>query len=231
MKKVMFAVILILLVLPEKGNCQFPDWKCGFQIKYGIAKFQLDDLNKWLGERYFYYTLEKIDPLAKIHRGSFTDISFIIKLNKFAAFSLGFMPKFKAEISRSLSYSSTALKIKTEAVPYYLACYLYMPVSYKHFTPYLTFRTGTLGKVEFKNFYKYESGETFDIISSNGSEQTTINYLSTGIGFDFRVQKLIVISSTIGYQFSKTHIYSPIPKDPELDFSGSFINIGMKFVL
>jgi len=235
-RKAVLILFILLIIIIKIGACQNPVWEYGFQIKYGLAKFRFETLNKWI-EQHFreIANAKEMRKFGDLSAGTLWDISFFCRPYKKFAFSVGFMPKFKAE-KEYVFYNIDAIFLTVEAVPYYFSGYFYIPVSSTAIEPYIILSSGYLKNP--KLHYHREYGKIFT--HSGQSSYVDFNYSSIGLGTDLHGTKSFILTSVIGYQISNISIeyhrvlYDLILEKKQklsLDFSGFFFNFGFRLIL
>jgi len=236
--------IIILCISFKFALSQEIPWRYGFQFKYGISNFNLEDINRWIKQNYMNANPADIENFRNMSRGQQADISVFFRPYRYMALSFGFMPGFRA--SRQYVYSRTIFDCKVKSIPYYLSVVLYKPTAFSRFEPFFSIKTGIMKKATFQQTWINNEEITGDHVSVFEPYSAELNFISVGAGFDFALEKSFMLSLSAGYQFAKVHdlrnslavinnqhiIYS-LQGDfnPVLDFSGIFMSFGVKYIL
>ncbi|RKY86659.1 hypothetical protein DRQ09_05830 [candidate division KSB1 bacterium] len=239
-KKILVLIAIILLFQVKIILSQNSNWHFGLKINYGFTNFKLNDLNKYINSVFQQFKSKDIPhKLDKISSGNFWDAELIIKPHKLMAFSIGIMPEFKAEKNYNISLNEndeTNLYIKAGGIPRYFSAYLYIPSSYFYIEPFINLKLGNIQKAELivKNVDK-KTGIVEDYTLTGKT-----NYISISTGFDYRWKRFLIITTSVGYQFSKVNslkdrsgntVHIENTGKFTLDFSGTFLETGIKLIL
>jgi len=129
--------------------------------------------------------------------------------------------------------------VRAEVEPYYCAGTFYIPFQHPYLDPFITLKAGHLSNAKLNYLSTNERGEPVSQEFSGKSSSIIFNYLVFETGIDYRITKFLVLSPTVGYQLAhldELHgknndiVYLKNKKEFTLDFSGSFISLGIRYV-
>ena len=237
-RRIVVTVIFLVLLSASVSTGQGLNWIIGVQAKYGFTNFKHETLGRYIDK--INQDLESKGGkkvIEKLTAGNMFDAAIFVRPHRYFALSAGFMPEFRAEKSYTVSIPDAGdfkLTLRSKAVPYYIGSNLYVIGHGYMVEPFFSLGYGKLQDIEFY----YKSIDQGKIEEQTNSIDKSY-FISLGVGFDYRWKKFLVITSNAGYHFSKTDDLKNTDGDLvniegigklDLDFSGSFMNIGVRIV-
>jgi len=236
-KRTLLFAAVVTLTLTHSSLSQDINWTFGIQGKYGISNFKFGFLNDYIDAMNEMLKEQGVSRrLDHFSSGTMLGGELIVKPHRLCALSIGIMPQFKAERQYDIprQEGDVELFFKAKGTPAYFGAYFYIPAGFYMVQPFIAIKAGEIKNAELLM-------ETRD--TGNNKESSTItgrtNYYSFALGFDYYMKSYLILTSTAGYQLAKVEalkddrnytVYWENYGKVTLDFSGSFLKLGLKVV-